>query len=81
MDKQNMNTKDNMAIQYPIKSPLLSEAQAISYLRLDTIGHKHPARTLKYYRSRKMLRACQISKKLFYSLNELDSFIKRITEK
>jgi len=59
---------------------LLTEEEAIRYLRLDTVGHKHPERTLKHYRDRRLLRPTRLGKKLFYSVWELESFIKKVTE-
>ena len=60
---------------------LMTEAEAIKYLRLDTVGHRHPERTLKHYRDRKLLRPTRVGKKLFYSRWELETFIKKVTEK
>ena len=59
---------------------LLTEAEAICFLRLDTIDIKNPAETLSRYRKEGMLRATQISKKLFYRRKELDQFLDRLTE-
>lgn len=54
---------------------LLTAAEAVRYLRLDTVGHKNPVQTLRHYREQKRLRAAQIGRKLFYSRRELDRFI------
>jgi hypothetical protein len=59
---------------------LLTEDEAIRYLRLDTIGIKNPAMTLANYRDSAQLRATRVSKKLFYRRVELDRFLERVTE-
>ncbi len=59
---------------------LLTEGEAIRYLRLDTINISAPSATLRRYRERRLLRGAQISKKIFYRRAELDRFIERATE-
>ena len=59
---------------------LLTEGEAIRYLRLDTIGIANPSGTLRRYRERGLLRATQVSKRVFYRRIELDEFLKRVTE-
>jgi len=59
---------------------LLTEAEAIRYLRLDTIGHKNPSNTLRYYREKHKLRATKVGKGLFYTRKELGRFIEQLTE-
>ncbi len=59
---------------------LLTEAEAIRYLRLDTIGIEHPEDTLRRYREAGMLRGTQVSKKIFYRRVELERFLARQTE-
>ena len=57
---------------------LLTEAEAIIYLRLD--GQKADARkTLKYYREQKKLKSTKIGKNLLYSRKALDEFIETMT--
>jgi hypothetical protein len=58
---------------------LLTEEEAIRYLRLDTINIKNPADTLRRYRDMQLLRGTQISKKVFYHRSELDQLITRLT--
>lgn len=58
---------------------LLTETEAIRYLRLDTIGHKRPSNTLRYYRAKRKLRATRIGKGLFYTRRELDRFLDLMT--
>ena len=60
---------------------LLTEAEAIRYLRLDETGVGDPARTLRYYREKSLLRATQIGRRLRYRRIELDRFLGRITER
>jgi hypothetical protein len=58
---------------------LLTEAEAIRYLRLDTVKIKDPSAKLRAYRKRRVLRGTQISKRVFYRRTELDAFLDRIT--
>ena len=57
---------------------LLTEAEAIRYVRLDAAS-KNPERTLRYYREKGLLRPTQIGRHLFYLRAELDEFLKRQT--
>ena len=59
---------------------LLTENEAIRYLRLDTIDIKNPSGTLLRYREQGLLRATQVSKRVFYKRTELDRFLERITD-
>lgn len=59
---------------------LLTEDEAIRYLRLDTVNIKDPSATLRNYRKRRMLLGTQVSKKVFYRRTELDAFLQRLTE-
>lgn len=65
----------------PIFCPeLLTEQEAIRYLRLDTIrGLKNPGETLARYRATGLLRGTQVSKSVFYRRIELDRFLERLT--
>jgi hypothetical protein len=58
---------------------LLTEEEAIEYLRLDTIDIADPKATLRRYREKGLLRGTQVSKKVFYLRSELDSFLLRLT--
>ncbi|MFC1783670.1 helix-turn-helix domain-containing protein [Planctomycetota bacterium] len=60
---------------------LLTESEAVRYLRLDTVDIADPGATLRRYRDQGLLRATQISKKLFYRRLELDRFIEKQTER
>lgn len=54
---------------------LLTEPEAIVWLRLDTIAISNPSATLRRYRDGGTLRAVQISKKVLYPLTELRRFV------
>ena len=56
---------------------LLTESEAIQFLRLDTIDLKHPDHTLRRYRDAGLLRCVQISRRIFYPVDELMAFIDR----
>jgi len=59
---------------------VLTEEEAIRYLRLDTVEIKDPGATLRRYRDSGLLRATQLSKRLFYRRVELECFLKRQTD-
>lgn len=59
---------------------LLTEAEAIRYLRLDLIDVEEPASTLRYYRRRGLLRATQVGKCVRYRRVELNKLLDRLTE-
>jgi hypothetical protein len=58
---------------------LLTEEEAIRYLRLDTIDIKNPFETLRYYRKEGLLKGTQVSKRVFYLRGELDCFLAKVT--
>ena len=58
---------------------LLTPEEAVLYLRMDTIGHKNPLDTLRYYRSKGRLKGTKIGKGLFYTRKELDRFMEIMT--
>jgi len=60
---------------------LLTENEAIRYLRLDVDGPENPAGTLKYYRDKGVLLAVRVGRKLRYPRKELDSMVDRLLEK
>jgi hypothetical protein len=59
---------------------LLTEDEAIRFLRLDSIGVENPANTLRYYRKKGLLRATQVGKCIRYRRIELDGLLDRLTE-
>ena len=58
---------------------LLTQEEAIRYLRLDIDGPAKPENTLRYYREQKKLKATKIGKKLLYSRKSLNEFIESMT--
>lgn len=60
---------------------VLTEEEAIQFLRLDQDGPKNPQITLQYYREQGLLRACQIGKRLRYTKVELLRFLEIMTER
>jgi len=59
---------------------LLTEDEAIRFLRLDGISVHDPATTLKYYRKKGLLRATQVGKCIRYRRVELEKLLDRLTE-
>lgn len=59
---------------------LLTEAEAIQYLRLDTDGPGNPSQTLQYYREKGLLRATRVGKSLRYQRKDLLKFLDNVTE-
>lgn len=58
---------------------LLTEQEAIRYLRLDIDGPAKPEKTLRYYREKKKLEGTRVGKKLMYTRTALDRFLERMT--
>lgn len=58
---------------------VLTEDEAIRYLRLDKQKNTDPANTLRNYRDAKKLKATIIGKNLLYSRKELDKFVEVLT--
>jgi hypothetical protein len=54
---------------------LLTEQEAVRYLRLDCIKIEHPELTIRRYRAGGRLRGVQISKAVLYPVSELRRFI------
>ena len=59
---------------------VLTEEEAVRYLRLDLIDVKDPTDTLRYYRNKGLLRGTQIGKAVRYRRVELDRLLDRLTE-
>lgn len=59
---------------------LLTEEEAIRYLRLDIIDVENPADTLRRYRKQGLVRGTQVGKCVRYRRSELEAFLARITE-
>lgn len=60
---------------------LLTEDEAIRYLRLDVDGPQHPRGTLKYYRDKGLLHGVRVGRNLRYPRKELDCMIDKLLEK
>ncbi len=58
---------------------LLTEDEAIRYLRLDIDGPGNPRLTLRYYREKGVLRATRVGRRLRYRRVELDRFLRLVT--
>ncbi len=59
---------------------LLTEEEAIKFLRLDEGGPKHPEATLEYYRSEGLLKATRVGKRFRYLKSELFNFLGQQTK-
>lgn len=59
---------------------LLTENEAIRFLRLDGIDVEDPANTLRYYRKKGLLQATQVGKCIRYRRIELERLLERLTE-
>ena len=59
---------------------LLTETEAIRFLRLDGIDTENPAGTLRYYRKKGLLRATQVGKCIRYRRIELERLLEKLTE-
>ena len=60
---------------------VLTAQEAITFLRLDIDGPKHPEQTLQYYRQEGLLRATKVGKRLRYTKTELLQLLERLTER
>ena len=59
---------------------LLTEEEAIRFLRIESIGVEDPANTLRYYRRKGLLRATQVGKCIRYRRIELGRLLDKLTE-
>ena len=59
---------------------LLTEDEAVRYLRLDEIATEDPGGALRYYRRKGLLRATQVGKCVRYRRVELDQLLQRLTD-
>jgi len=59
---------------------LLTEQEAIRFLRLDEIDIERPQDTLRRYRLRGLLKAVQVSKAILYERQELLDFVQKLKE-
>jgi hypothetical protein len=59
---------------------ILTEEEAIRYLRLDIRGPQNPKNTLQYYRDRGVLHGVRIGRQMRYPRRELDAMVERLLE-
>ena len=59
---------------------LLTENEAVRYLRLDEVSIEDPGGTLRYYRKKGLLRATQVGKCIRYRRIELERLLDKLTE-
>ena len=59
---------------------LLTEIEAIRFLRLDDISVENPTNTLRYYLKKGLLRATQVGKCIRYRRVELERLLDRLTD-
>jgi len=62
-------------------SPLLTEPEAILWLRLDQAGVGHPEASLKRLRDRGAIRTVRLGRRVFYPVQELQRFVNREIER
>lgn len=63
-------------------SPLLTPPEAAAWLRLtEPGGPACPEGTLRYYRSRGLLRGCRVGRRLVYPIAELERLVQRLVER
>lgn len=58
---------------------LLTEDEAIVFLRLDVDGPKHPAKTLARYRDLGLLKATRVGRRLRYRIEDLRAFLAELS--
>ena len=58
---------------------LLTEEEAVRYLRLDQTEVGDPSRTIRYYREKHGLRPTQVGRRYRYRRVELDRLIENLT--
>lgn len=61
-------------------SPVLTEQEAVRYLRLDETKVKNPADSLTRYRRKGLLRGVQIGREIRYHIEELNVLIQKLME-
>ena len=59
---------------------LLTEEEAIRFLRLDADGSADPVQTLRYYRDKGQLVAIKVGKKNRYRTQDLENFLAEKSE-
>lgn len=59
---------------------VMSEAETIIFLRLETIGIATPRNTLAYWRKRGFLKSMRVSNKFVYRLEDALAFAERLSK-
>ena len=89
LTEMRFNMKGNEVVKYVGASyfadgthvpDLMTEEEAVKFLRLDIDGPKDPSTTLEYYRSEDRLKATRVGKKLRYLKSELLKFLEYQTQ-
>ena len=66
----------------PMPCPaLLTESEAVRYLRLDVDGPKQPTKTLRYYREKGQLYGIKVGRHLRYRRIDLDEFLASLSKR
>ena len=60
---------------------VLLEADLVKFLRLEELGVKNPANTLRYYRERGKLQATRIGNRNCYTVQAALNFLEEMTKK
>lgn len=60
---------------------ILTQKEAIRFLRLDTIQIRFPQNTLQRYRKESGLKTVQIGRQILYPKKELEKFVEKQMEK
>ena len=60
---------------------VMLEADLIRFLRLEELGIKHPANSLRYYREIGALKPTRISGRNVYTVESVQDFLKKMTKK
>jgi len=60
---------------------VMLEKDLIRFLRLDELGIRNPANTLRYYRERGKLRATRIGNRNCYTIQATLEFLQKMTKK
>jgi hypothetical protein len=60
---------------------LLTEQEAVVFLRLDVEGPAHPEMTLDYYRREGLLKATRVGKRIRYTKSELMVLLDNLTNR
>jgi hypothetical protein len=58
---------------------MLTESEAIKFLRLDAMKLKNPARTMSHWRMKGLLKGVRMSRSYVYRRADLDDFVTRMS--